>query len=188
MSLLDILLENSVKGDAFTPETEISEHYQHWMSEKDLRRCLSCQTLHGKIWEKEEQPIPSPPLHANCRCMVVAMESIKAGTATRNGTDGADWTLQYEGTLPDYYIAIEDIYKLGWKRGRIPQDYAPGKMIAGGVYQNRDGHLPQKEGRTWQEADINYRDGPRNSQRIVWSNDGLLFATYDHYQTFYEIV
>ena len=44
------------------------------------------------------------------------MESIKAGTATMNGTDGADWTLKYEGGLPDYYITIEDIYDLGWKK------------------------------------------------------------------------
>ena len=37
------------------------------------------------------------------------------------------------------------------------------------------------------EADINYNKGKRNRQRILYSNDGLIFATYDHYQTFYEI-
>lgn len=63
-----------------------------------------------------------------------------------NGTDGADWTLKYEGELPDYYIAIEDIYDLGWQKGKKPIDYAPGKMITGGIYQNRNGHLPQKGG------------------------------------------
>ncbi len=49
-------------------------------------------------------------------------------------------------------------------------------------------HLPQENNRIWYEADINYKEGKRNSQRIVWSNDGLIFVTYDHYKTFYEIV
>ena len=63
----------------------------------------------------------------------------------------------------------------------------PGKMIGGAVYKNKDGKLPQSPGRVWYEADINYGGGKRNRQRIVYSNDGLMFATYDHYQTFYEI-
>lgn len=44
------------------------------------------------------------------------------------------------------------------------------------------------QGRTWQEADINYVNGKRNTDRILFSSDGLLFVTYDHYETFYEIV
>ena len=55
-------------------------------------------------------------------------------------------------------------------------------------YQNRNGHLPSRTGRQWYEADINYTRGKRNSHRVVWSNDGLIFVTYDHYQTFVEIV
>ncbi len=37
-------------------------------------------------------------------------------------------------------------------------------------------------------ADINYYEGKRNKHRILWSNDGLMFVTYDHYETFYEII
>ena len=61
-------------------------------------------------------------------------------------------------------------------------------MLTGGVYNNDDGHLPMNTNRQWYEADINYSTGRRNKQRIVWSNDGLIFVTYDHYETFYEIV
>ncbi len=57
-----------------------------------------------------------------------------------------------------------------------------------GLYENRNKHLPEKLGRKWYEADINYQTGRRNAQRIVYSNDGLIFVTYDHYQTFYEII
>ena len=60
-------------------------------------------------------------------------------------------------------------------------------MIYGGRYNNRDEHLPVKKGRVWNEVDINYYSGYRNSQRIVYSNDGLMFVTYDHYKSFIEI-
>ena len=60
-------------------------------------------------------------------------------------------------------------------------------MIGGDVYKNKNGKLPTASGRIWYEADINYRAGFRNTERILYSNDGLLFVTYDHYHTFYEI-
>ncbi len=63
----------------------------------------------------------------------------------------------------------------------------PGKLIGGDIYKNRDGRLPQAEGRIWYEADFDYSRGYRNNCRLLFSNDGLLFATYDHYTTFYEI-
>ena len=90
--------------------------------------------------------------------------------------------------LPDYYILENDLKVLGWKAGKWPSNFANGKMLKGGVYKNANYHLPQENNRIWYEADINYREGKRNSQRIVWSNDGLIFVTYDHYKTFYEIV
>ena len=60
-------------------------------------------------------------------------------------------------------------------------------MIFGGIYKNKDGILPYREGRIWYEVDINYTSGRRNKQRVVFSNDGLIFVTYDHYETFIEI-
>ena len=63
----------------------------------------------------------------------------------------------------------------------------PGYMIRGDVYRNDDKKLPDAPGRVWCEADINYESGFRNRQRILYSNDGLIFASYDHYHTFYEI-
>ena len=188
MSLLDFVFQIAFNGGKFSPEVDVSENYKHWISQSDWRRCVECKNLHGKIWRLDEKPDSEPPIHPNCRCVIEPMESIKAGTATMNGTDGADWTLKYEGELPDYYIAIEDIYDLGWQKGKKPIDYAPGKMTTGGIYQNRNGHLPQKEGRIWFEADINYEQESRNSQRAVWSDDGLIFVTYDHYATFHEII
>ena len=57
----------------------------------------------------------------------------------------------------------------------------------GGVYDNDNKHLPESPGRIWYEADINYDTGYRNDHRIIYSNDGLVFATYNHYMTFVQI-
>jgi hypothetical protein len=81
-----------------------------------------------------------------------------------------------------------DIKELGWRPGKSPSQYAPGKMISRGIYNNDDDHLLDKSGRTWYEADIDYKQGKRNRQRVIWSNDGLIFVTYDHYATFHEVV
>ena len=77
---------------------------------------------------------------------------------------------------------------LGWKQGKAPAKFAPGKMATRGIYRNDDGHLPQDPSRIWYEADTNYYNGKRNGHRLLWSNDGLLFVTYDHYKTFLEII
>ena len=52
---------------------------------------------------------------------------------------------------------------------------------------NDKGKLPDAPNRIWYEADIDYQSGYRNTYRILYSNDGLIFVTYDHYQTFYEL-
>jgi len=60
-------------------------------------------------------------------------------------------------------------------------------MYGGDVYNNDDRKLPHKIGRIWHEADINYTPGKRNRHRILWSNDGLIFVTYDHITLFMKL-
>ena len=64
----------------------------------------------------------------------------------------------------------------------------PGILIGGDIYKNRDKRLPDAPGRVWYEADFNYEGGYRNHCRLLYSNDGLVFVTCDHYLTFQEIV
>ena len=79
-------------------------------------------------------------------------------------------------------------------QSKIPADHAykrhhaPEEMLGGMIYDNDSGHLPSAPGRMWYKADINYYEGRRNKHRILYSNDGLIFVTYDYYETFYEIV
>ena len=174
--------------DIFIPETTQSRIWKYWRATLDLKLCQPCRDHHGKLYAIREIPDLEPPLHDRCRCAILPMEAIVPGAATKNGENGADYWLIHYGQLPDYYISEEDLRALGWKNGKPPKKYAPGKMYTGGKYYNSNNHLPSAPGRLWYEADINYYEGHRNGHRILFSNDGLIFVTYDHYQTFYEIL
>ena len=166
-----------------------SKNYKHWISIPDNKRCVSCEKMHGKIYLADKAPKSKYKLHAFCRCIITWMQAIMAGKATKKGKDGADWWLKHYDELPDYYITKTEAKQLGWIRYKGNLDkVAPGKMLTKGIYRNEDGHLPNTAGRIWYEADINYEKGYRGTDRILFSNDGLIFVTYDHYKTFVEIV
>lgn len=173
--------------DTYVPETFQSFRWMYWRAVLDFKLCEKCRSHYGKIYSVHEIPDVEPPLHERCRCAILPMETIMPGGATKDGKNGADYWLVHYGKLPDYYISKEDLYALGWKSSKTIASAAPGKMVLGGVYENEDGHLPSAPGRVWYEADINYYEGRRNQHRILFSNDGLIFVTYDHYQTFYEV-
>ena len=173
--------------DIFIPSTVSSFNCKHWKAVLDLKTCEDCRSRHGKIYGMSDIPNPMPPLHYFCRCVVESMGSVKAGTSSYEGENGADWWLWNKGVLPDYYIHMNDLLALGWYYGKSPAKYAPGQMVHGGIYRNDDGNLPDAAGRIWFEADLNYYRGNRNGHRVLWSNDGLMFVTYDHYLTFIEV-
>ena len=167
-----------------------SKNWANWMSKLTLFTCLHCAQQHGKIVDismlKNKTKVNA---HQNCECEYVSMRTKRVGTATDWGLEGADSYLFYSGRLPDYYVSFEAAEDAGWrsKKGNL-NTVLPGKMIGGAVYKNSGGTLPQAPGRVWYEADINYVTGRRNNQRVLWSNDGLVFITYNHYETFIEIV
>lgn len=90
--------------------------------------------------------------------------------------------------LPSNFITKKEAQALGWdsKEGNL-DEVAPGMSIGGDRYGNYDGQLPEESGRTYQECDVNYEGGYRGSERIVYSSDGLIFYTDDHYQTFEQL-
>lgn len=99
----------------------------------------------------------------------------------------ADYVKKHQ-RLPDNFITKKDARRLGWdpSRGNL-RDVAPGKSIGGDMFRNRENKLPAKKGRVWFEADIHYNGGKRGKDRIVFSNDGLIYKTEDHYRTFSRI-
>lgn len=92
------------------------------------------------------------------------------------------------GHLPSNYITSEEAEKLGWDSSKNNlEKVAPGKSIGGDSYTNEEKMLPEEDGRTYQECDIDYDGGTRTDKRIIYSNDGLVFYTGDLYETFEQI-
>lgn len=96
--------------------------------------------------------------------------------------------LQQHQRLPDYYIRKNEARRQGWDpaRGNLCQ-VLPGRAIGGDRFSNREGGLPEKAGRKWFEADVNYQCGRRGSDRMLWSSDGLIYVTRDHYRHFEQV-
>lgn len=87
--------------------------------------------------------------------------------------------------LPDNFITKKEAKKLGWvsKKGNLSR-VAPGKSIGGDKFGNYEGTLPEKKGRKYYECDIDSTGGYRGAKRIIYSNDGFVYYTEDHYNTF----
>ncbi len=90
------------------------------------------------------------------------------------------------GTLPQNFITKKQAGELGWQGGDLWR-YARGKSIGGDRFGNFERRLPDKKGRIWRECDIEYRGGPRGAKRLIFSNDGLIFYTADHYESFERV-
>lgn len=92
------------------------------------------------------------------------------------------------GTLPHNFITKDDAIALGWDKSKGNLwEVAEGMSIGGDRFGNYEGLLPDSEGRIWTECDVNYQGGFRGAERIIFSNDGLIFYTNDHYQTFEQL-
>ena len=96
----------------------------------------------------------------------------------------ADYLHQF-GHLPSNYLTKKEAQELGWvaSKGNLWQ-VAPGMSIGGDRFGNREGLLPKASGRTYYECVIDFDGSYRNAKRIVYSNDGLIYYTEDHYESF----
>lgn len=85
--------------------------------------------------------------------------------------------------LPDYYITKNEARKQGWNpsKGNLC-DVLPGKAIGGDHFGNREGRLPDAE--KYFEADVNYHCGGRNADRIIYTRNGDVYLTKNHYKSF----
>ena len=93
--------------------------------------------------------------------------------------------LHLYGHLPDNYLTKQEAEALGWdsSRGNL-WEVAPGCCIGGNRFGNYEGALPDADGRKWYECDVNYEGGYRGAERLLYSSDGLIYYTADHYETF----
>lgn len=122
-----------------------------------------------------EEPTPEPTAEQ-------IRELAEDGTYT-SADDVALYILEY-GKLPSNFITKKQAKQLGWSGGGL-EKYAPGKSIGGDRFGNYEKLLPEKKGRIYTECDIDTMGASsRGAKRLVFSNDGLIFYTEDHYQSF----
>lgn len=90
--------------------------------------------------------------------------------------------------LPPNFITKKEAMALGWdnEKGNL-WDVTDKMSIGGDSFGNREGLLPKTEGRKYYECDVNYEGGYRGPERIVYSNDGLIYYTKDHYKSFEKL-
>ena len=94
------------------------------------------------------------------------------------------------GELPDNFITKKEARRLGWDTAVVRNyvsDVAPGMSIGGDHFGNYEGRLPVEKGVEYREADCWYTGGRRNACRIIYSNQGRVWYTEDHYETFTEL-
>ena len=92
--------------------------------------------------------------------------------------------LHLYGELPPHFITKKEAQKLGWDSGEV-EYYRRGAAIGGDYFGNYEGLLPKKKGRQYYECDIGtVGKKSRGAQRIIFSSDGLIYYTDDHYESF----
>jgi len=88
------------------------------------------------------------------------------------------------GHLPSNFITKSEARELGWEGGSL-EPYAPGMCIGGDYFGNYEHLLPEAEGREYHECDVDTLEASsRGAHRIIYSSDGLIYCTEDHYETF----
>lgn len=127
----------------------------------------------------------------------------RAYTCTVEVTSGESGTIQEDGIytsaekvaayiytyrkLPSNFITKQEARALGWQGGSL-LPYAKDKCIGGDIFSNYELVLPAAEGRIYYECDVNTLGAlERGAERIVYSSDGLIYYTADHYMTFTQM-
>ena len=136
------------------------------------------ETERGAAGQQEQETAQEPGSRQESETRI-----LEEGTYTSK-EEVAEYIALY-GHLPDNFITKKEAKALGWvsSEGNLAQA-APGKSIGGDYFGNFEGILPEKEGREYHECDIDSDGGYRGAKRIVYSNDGLVYYTEDHYETF----
>ena len=89
--------------------------------------------------------------------------------------------------LPPNFVTKKEAGQQGWDAGKDLSKILPGCSIGGDKFGNFEGLLPEKSGRQYYECDVNYTGGSRGAERLVFSSDGLIYYTEDHYESYTQL-
>lgn len=150
------------------------------------------QTTEETTVETNEQTTEETTAETTAQTTAITTVETTAKTIDKQGSytspeDVAEYIHTF-GTLPGNFITKDEAKALGWdsKAGNL-WDVAPGKSIGGDRFGNYEGLLPSAEDRKYTECDVNYSGGYRGAERIIFSDDGLIYYTVDHYETFEQL-
>lgn len=127
------------------------------------------------------------PARATARPAAALTQAPIARDGRYNARDEVALYIRLYGELPGNYITKAEARKLGWTSGSVER-VAPGMAIGGDRFGNYEGLLPERKGRQYTECDIDtWGRSSRGAKRIVFSSDGLIFYTNDHYESFEQL-
>ena len=161
---------------------------QWWSSGSQNRSPQTAPHMTAEIQSAElpsSSPSPNSIPTTDFKAQVDATPQTSAINVTDHSLSHTVAYLKERNTLPAYYLTKKEATAKGWipSKGNLAVAL-PDMMIGGDIFTNAERQLPRAPGRVWREADFEYTNGTRNAKRILYSNDGLIFVTYDHYKTF----
>lgn len=142
--------------------------YNNFFAEKDIKNNKTNKIQHDKPFENKQTKSSGG---SNYDIDVLTEENTVISYVKQNHH------------LPDYYITKSKAKQQGWipSQGNLCE-VLPGKAIGGDYFGNRERKLPK--GEKYFEADVNYNCGNRNADRIVFTENGVVYLTKDHYRSF----
>jgi len=184
--LILIILGVVLKGNAFEFFTEESSYSESIISSSSS---VITEESESVITEESDVLSSSQPEYTSETEIITETDNdviLESGSYT-TPEDVAEYIHTF-GTLPGNFITKDEASALGWDKSKGNLwDVADGMSIGGDRFGNYEGLLPEADGRTWTECDVNYQGGFRGAERIIFSNDGLIFYTDDHYKTFVQL-
>ncbi|GEM_PF-1765945 len=132
----------------------------------------------------EPTPSPAPTATAEPTPEPTAETIVLDEHGTYDSKEEVALFIHTYGRLPDNFMTKKEARKNGWSSGALNRTI-PGKCIGGDVFGNNEKLLPKKKGRIYYECDIGtLKKKSRGAKRIVFSNDGLIYYSDDHYESF----
>ena len=172
--------EPSVSPETAPPETQTPEETEGPSAPSETR---------SPATETEEPSAPPETVPPETRTPAPAATEPSAPSVSEDGwyssKEEVALYLHLYGHLPDNYVTKQEAEALGWTGGSVERYTGEGTAIGGSRFGNYEGLLPKAKGRTYTECDIGtVGSSSRGAKRLVFSNDGLIYYTEDHYQSF----
>lgn len=182
-------VETAEESEAESPKAESQGETETEDSEADTIEEAEAESPEAETIEEAESEDLKAETQGETEAESPEAETSEESEIREDGTytskeEVAEYIYLY-GHLPDNFITKKEAKALGWvsSEGNLA-DVAPGKSIGGDYFGNFEGNLPEKKGREYHECDIDSDGGYRGAKRLVFSNDGLIYYTEDHYETF----